>query len=45
MVFEYSIYTESIKEVQGKGKINYAQFEEDILDFLGYTKEEMKEYF
>jgi len=35
----------SIKDVKGKGKLNYPQFEEDLLDFLGYTKEEIREYY
>jgi len=34
----------SIKTVHRKGKINYLQFEEDLLKFLGYTKEEIKKY-
>lgn len=35
----------SIKTIQRKGKINYLQFEEDLLKFLGYTKEEITKYF
>ena len=31
----------SIKAVKDKGKLNYPQFEEDLLGFLGYTKEEL----
>lgn len=34
----------SVKAVKGKGKIDYLQFETDLLDFLGYDKEEMKKY-
>ena len=34
----------SIKTIHRKGKINYLQFEEDLLKFLGYTKEEIKKY-
>lgn len=34
----------SIKFVQIKGKINYLEFEEDLLQLLGYSKEEIKEY-
>lgn len=34
----------SIKSVKGKGKINYSQFEKDLLTFLGYTKDEMNDY-
>jgi len=35
----------SIKAVKDKGKLNYPQFEEDLLGFLGYTKEEIKKYY
>lgn len=34
----------SINTVKSKGKIDYIQFEKDLLDFLGYTKEEIKKY-
>ena len=34
----------SVKSVKGKGEIDYAQFEQDILDLLGYTKEEIQAY-
>lgn len=34
----------SVKAIKGKGKIDYCQFESDLLDFLGYTKNDIKEY-
>ncbi|MBQ1389230.1 MAG: hypothetical protein IIY78_06340 [Clostridia bacterium] len=34
----------SIKSVKGKGKIDYSQFEEDLLSLLGYTKDEIAPY-
>ncbi len=35
----------SIKTIQRKGKINYLQFEKDLLAFLNYKKEEIEPYF
>ena len=34
----------SVKSVKSKGEIDYAQFEQDILDLIGYTKEEIQGY-
>lgn len=34
----------SLKAVKAKGKIPYDQLEQDVLEFLGYTREEIKPY-
>lgn len=32
----------SVKSIKNKGKINYSQFQNDILKFLGYEKEDIE---